>query len=133
MTEERCRPDDAVDIRHPAAAAAHQVVVVVADACLVARRRTRRLDAPNQAGGDAGPQDVVDRLGGDLPERLAHLFRDVVGRRVRRLFEGGQDGEPGRGDTETRGPQPGLGGRLTRRGHSIECPPYLEWVKISWA
>ena len=60
-------PHRAVDVDGDAAAAADEVVVVVVDPVLVASRRARRLDAPDESllGQDA--EGVVDRLARDGP------------------------------------------------------------------
>ena len=95
--EARRLADRAVDVDHPAARAADEVVVVVADAVLVARRRPRRLDAPQQSLVGERAEHVVHRLARDGADLGADDPVDLVGGAVRALGHRPQHGQPLRG------------------------------------
>ena len=80
--------DRAVDVDHPVADPADEVVVVVPDPVLVARRRARRLDAPEKALLGEDREGVVDRLDRDrtdlAPDRLRPPRRRSRAERPRR-------------------------------------------------
>jgi hypothetical protein len=80
--ETRRGADRAIDVDHAAAGSTDQVVVIVADAIFEASRRSRGLNAPDEALGDQQGQGVVDRLQRDGtdpgPDDLGHgVGRDV--------------------------------------------------------
>src|SRR6185436_2865913 len=60
--ETRRGADRAIDVDHAAASSTDQVVVIVADAIFKASRRSRRLNAADEALGDQQGQGVVHRL-----------------------------------------------------------------------
>jgi len=82
-SETRRGADCAIDVDHAAAGSTDQMVVIVADAIFEASRRSRGLNAPDEALGDQQGQGVVHRLERDStdpgPDNLGH----GVGRHVR--------------------------------------------------
>jgi len=73
-------------------------MMVVSDPILESRRRTGRLNAPDEALSDQDVERVIHRLerdGTDLcPDGLGHTVR----RNVRLIRHGSQDGQPLGGD-----------------------------------
>ena len=57
--------------------------MVVADTILEARRRTCRLNAPDELLADKNVKRIVDRLQRDRADLRPHSFGDGVGRDVR--------------------------------------------------
>ncbi len=94
----RGRPDGAFDVGEPAADPADQMVVVVAEPLLVARRRTERLNPPDQTRADQEAQSVVDGLQRDRTDLGPDRLRDLVGGDVRSAGDRPQHRETLRGD-----------------------------------
>jgi hypothetical protein len=73
-------PYCAVDVYGAATAAAHDVVVVVIDPVLIAGRRARRLDTPDEVIFGQDAQRIVDRLTRDGADVSPHQRFYLVGR-----------------------------------------------------
>jgi hypothetical protein len=70
------------------------MMVVVANSIFEARRRTGRLDAPDQSFRREHAQGVVHRLQGDGANLTAHELGHRIGRDVRLSGDSPQDGQP---------------------------------------
>jgi hypothetical protein len=76
------------------------MVVVVADAILEPSRRSRRLNASDQAFGNQNAKRVVHRLQRDGADLGADDVSDALSRDVRLTGDRAQDGESLRGDVD---------------------------------
>ena len=73
--------------------ATDEVVMVVVDPVLVASRRARRLDTPDEALVGQDTEGVVNRLTRDGADLGPHEFLDLVGRAVRPAGHRSEDGQ----------------------------------------
>lgn len=73
----RC-PHRTIDVKGGVADATDQVVVIVAYAVFVARRRSARLDPPDDPFVDEDAERVVDGLARDRPEGRSHIVGELI-------------------------------------------------------
>jgi hypothetical protein len=76
------------------------MVMVVTDTIFEARRRARRLDAPDEPFGGQQIERVVDRLQRDRADLGPHGVSHVPSRGVRQIRDGAQHGQSLRGDLD---------------------------------
>src|SRR5690625_2893522 len=109
---------------------AHHVVVVVAAVEFEPARGAVRLDAAQDSSVGQSVQHVIDGLGRDGAQTVAHRLPDGFGGGVRVCFHFGEHGEPRRGDPQVSGAkQLGVGGsHAYRLVHFPESFKFSAWV-----
>jgi hypothetical protein len=75
-------------------------MVIVADAILIASRRPRGLNPPDEPLFGEHPEGIVDRLPRNRTDLAANFLSHIVRRRVRPLSHGTQHGQPLRRNLE---------------------------------
>jgi hypothetical protein len=81
----------AFDVDDPPTSSADQMVVVVADFMFEARRRSGRLDSPEQTLVSQDTEGVVDGLTGNGADLVTYGVRDLVGGAVGQTVDRSQD------------------------------------------
>ena len=76
-------------------------MVVITYSILIPRRRSRRLNPPNQAMLRQSPQSIINCLTGNRPNLRPHVFRQIIRRAMRMPRHRTQHRYPLRGHGKT--------------------------------
>ena len=94
-------PGCTIDIDHLSAASTDQVMVIITYPILIPRRRSRRLNPPNQTMLRQSPQSIVNCLTRNRPNLRPHVFRQIIRRAMRTPRHRPQHRNPLRGHWKT--------------------------------